>query len=117
MGLLITLFLISSNVYTAVNAPLKRGFSYIEVWIIGSQGVILFAIIEYGFVLGWKKFDQRIDHKDAAKTKMNWFKSFSSISIDEKMKIVDAFCLIFSISSFLCFNIYYWYNTLSIGFD
>ena len=117
MGLLITLFLISSNVYTAVNAPLKRGFSYIEVWIIGSQGVILFAIIEYGFVLAWKKFDQKIDHKEATKTKRNWFKTVGTISIDEKMKIVDAFCLIFSISSFLCFNIYYWYNTLSIGFD
>ena len=91
MGLLITLFLISSNVYAAVNAPLKRGFSYIEVWIIGTQGIILFAIIEYGFVLGWKKFEQRIDQKDVAKTKSNWFKSFGSMSIDEKMNIVDHF--------------------------
>ena len=40
MGLLVTLHLISSNVYNSLNAPQKRGFSYIEVWMIGAQGVL-----------------------------------------------------------------------------
>ena len=56
MGLLVTLCLISSNVYNSVNAPEKRGFSHIETWMIGAQGVILFALLEYGLVLGWKKY-------------------------------------------------------------
>ena len=56
MGLLVTLHLISSNVYNSLNAPQKRGFSYIEVWMIGAQGVILMALLEYGFILAWKKY-------------------------------------------------------------
>ena len=38
MGLLVTLFLISSNVYNSLDAPQARGFSYTEVWLIGAQG-------------------------------------------------------------------------------
>ena len=37
MGMIVTLLLISSNVYTNVDAPKIRGFSFIEVWIAGSQ--------------------------------------------------------------------------------
>ena len=52
IGLTVTLFLISSNVYASVNAPSSRGFSYIEVWIIGSQVPIVIALFEYGCILG-----------------------------------------------------------------
>ena len=55
MGLLVTLFLISSNVYNSVTAPSDRGFSYLEMWLIGVQGPIVLAIVEYGFILAWKK--------------------------------------------------------------
>ena len=44
MGLLVTLFLISSNVYNSLKGPQNRGFSYIEVWLIGAHGTILLAI-------------------------------------------------------------------------
>ena len=56
MGMLVTLCLISSNVYIAVDAPLQRGFSYIEVWFLGMQLPILFAIVEYSLILGMNKF-------------------------------------------------------------
>ena len=55
MGLLVTLFLISSNVYNSLDAPQGRGFSYIEIWLVGSQGPILLALIEYGCILAWKR--------------------------------------------------------------
>ena len=56
MGLLVTLYLISYNVYGSLKAPKNRGFSYIELWMIGHQNVIFIAILEYGLVLIWKKF-------------------------------------------------------------
>ena len=59
MGLLITLFLISTNVYISVKAPEGRGYSFIEIWLIGAWGTILFSIIEYGLILGWKKHSNR----------------------------------------------------------
>ena len=55
LGLLITLFLILTNVYNSVDAPKGRGFSYIEIWMLGAQFPILLALIEYGFVLYLKK--------------------------------------------------------------
>ena len=58
MGLLVTLFLISSNTYISItkDIPHDRGFSYIEMWLIGTQGNILVALIEYAFLLAWKKY-------------------------------------------------------------
>ena len=55
MGMILTLYLISANVYNAVEAPSTRGFSYIEVWILGTQAPILLALFEYGFILLLKK--------------------------------------------------------------
>ena len=37
MGLIVTLYLISENVYNSVDAPKAKGFSYIEVWKLGTQ--------------------------------------------------------------------------------
>ena len=56
MGLLLTLFLISSNVYNSLKAPQKRGFSYVEVWIFGVYCPIILAVLEYGAILAWKKY-------------------------------------------------------------
>ena len=53
--MIVTLYLISAVVYNAVNAPLARGFSNIEVWMLGAQFPILLALSEYGFVLYLKK--------------------------------------------------------------
>ena len=45
MGLLITVNLIAWNVYGSTNAPPKRGFSFIELWMTGVQSTILLAIL------------------------------------------------------------------------
>ena len=37
LGLLVTLDLIFANVYNSVEGPKSRGFSYIEVWMVGMQ--------------------------------------------------------------------------------
>ena len=56
MGLLVTLYLMSTNVYISLEAPLKRGFSYIETWIVGAHGTLCIAIVEYGIILAWKRY-------------------------------------------------------------
>ena len=53
--MVVTLYLISAVVYNAVDAPRARGFSNIEVWMLGAQFPILLALSEYGFVLYLKK--------------------------------------------------------------
>ena len=59
MAMILTLYLISSNVYNAVDAPNGRGFSNIEIWMFGAQFPILLALFEYGFVLYLKKNDEK----------------------------------------------------------
>ena len=54
--MLVTLYLISANVYNVVDAPPGRGFSYIELWMVGMQFPILFALVEYSIILGIKKY-------------------------------------------------------------
>ena len=51
VGLLLTAYLIASNVYSSVEAPQSRGFCFIDVWMVGVQISILTAIFEYGIVL------------------------------------------------------------------
>ena len=58
-----TLYLISANVYNSVDAPKVRGFSYIEIWIFGSQFPISLALIEYGFVLYLKKVAKKANEE------------------------------------------------------
>ena len=118
MGLLVTLFLISSNVYNSVNAPDKRGFSYIETWMIGAQGVILFSLLEYGLVLGWKKYSSTKGSNDTggastikskittSSDKNSWI--VNEKTTDEKIARLDLIALFISAFLFLCFNMYYW---------
>ena len=90
MGLLITLYLITCNVYGSTKAPTNRGFSYIEVWIIGVQLCILMAVFEYAILLTLKRL------KTPCKS-------------DEKLvQIIDVITLIISATFFSLFNIIYW---------
>ena len=41
-----------------MKAPAKRGFSYIEIWMIGVQIPILTGLTEYGVLLALKKYHQ-----------------------------------------------------------
>ena len=88
MGMIVTILLISSNVYTNIDAPLLRGFSYTEVWILGSQLPILFSIFEYAIILAFTK------HHEGK----NYFGILDMAS----------FCLSFVF--YLIFNAFYWSN-------
>ena len=87
MGMLVTLYLIQMNTYNSIKAPQNRGFSYIEIWFVGIQAPIFFAILEYGILLGIKKF---WPHKES------FFKN------------VDLSMLILSTMYLLVFNGFYW---------
>ena len=95
MGILVTLYLMSINIYLRLKAPSTRGFSYIEIWTVGTQSTIVFAIFEYGIILAWKKYS-------------NTAKVDSNFIIDQKIKTIDLFSLIISIVFFVIFNVFYW---------
>ena len=98
LGMILTLYLISANVYNSVHAPENRGFSFIEIWMIGTQIPILLALCEYGFILHLKKIaekpcDQvkRINQDDLGQL------------LDEKIKKLDYASLIFTLLYFIIF--------------
>ena len=99
MGMIVTLYLISANVYSSVEAPKERGFSYIEVWMIGTQLPILLALCEYGLILYWKKMAKNVQDQNEIESKQK---------LDKKIKYLDFATLIFSLVSFIAFAIFYW---------
>ena len=99
MGMILTLYLISANVYSSVEAPKARGFSYIEVWMIGTQFPILLALFEYGLILYWKKMAKNAGDQAEVETKQK---------LDKKIKRLDFAMLIFSLVCFIAFAIFYW---------
>ena len=86
IGLIVTLFLISSNVYVSVDAPPDRGFSYIEIWIIGSWAPIFFALFEYGCILARVKYGKP----------------------EGDFNQVDLYSLIITTLFYVSFNVFYW---------
>ena len=99
MGMIVTLYLISANVYSSVEAPKARGFSYIEVWMIGTQFPILLALFEYGLILYWKKMAKNTDDENDIESKQ---------LLDKKIKNLDFATMILSLVSFIMFAIFYW---------
>ena len=91
MGLLITLYLITFNVYGSVSAnmaPPERDFSYIEVWMTGVVITISVAILELFVILAFKRKNR-----------------FSNP--DEMAQRIDFMSLIVSFVSFSCFVVIY----------
>ena len=103
MGMIVTLYLISANVYNFVDAPSGRGFSYIEVWMLGSQFPILLALCEYGFVLYMKKVAKT---SDPINEMLNL--ADEKPDLDEKIKKLDFTTMIFSLLYFVTFTLLYW---------
>ena len=100
MGMVVTLYLISANVYNSVDAPRTREFGYIEIWMFGSQFPILLALLEYGFVLYLKKVVKISDQNETKK-------------FDEKIKMLDMGSMIFSFCCFMIFASVYWVVALT----
>ena len=100
MGMIVTLYLISTNVYNSVDAPKNRGFSYIEIWMLGTQFPILLALFEYGFVLCYKKTVKITDQNEAK-------------NLEEKFRKLDLATMIFSFFFFMMFASIYWIVALT----
>ena len=119
-----TLYLISTNVYNSVEAPPGRGFSYIEIWMVGTQFPILLALCQYGFVLYLKKVDKKLSKNPANKKKIicstntkfrlnNPYPSELNENqmmelepqpdLDERIKMLDFATMIFSLVYFITF--------------
>ena len=103
MGMIVTLYLISANVYNAVEAPLTRGFSYIEVWILGTQLPILLAFFEYGYVLYLKKVETKVGEQNQV---MN--PSDPNPTLDDRIKKMDFATMIISFVFYVIFASLYW---------
>ena len=123
MGMILTLYLISANVYNSVEAPSGRGFSPIEMWMLGTQIPILLALFEYGFVLYLKKIDIKtgkasvtefrrtkaplpIEMSEMTKGMMD--SNDSKKVFDNRIKKLDFATMIFSFSSFTIFALLCW---------
>ena len=102
LGLLVTLYLIASNVYNSVKAPEDRGFSYIEVWMTGIQIMILLAIFEYGIALTLMKYYKKpkVNESKMDGTDQNDIKNF--------INFMDKITLFLASSFFILFVCVYW---------
>ena len=86
MGMLVTVFLIVISLYKTVKAPSDREFGYLDMWYIGVQVPILFALLEYGLILAVLKY------KEGHEEIVLWGKARK---INDMLKKVDlvSFCL------------------------
>ena len=102
--------LIVTNVYNSVEAPTQRGFSYIEIWLIGIQIPILVAIFEYGILLAMKKYYQ--PYKKTSKVVVFHRKITTTDTEEIDMKKIeitmDKWSFIGTLSFIVIFNIIYW---------
>lgn len=102
--MLITLYLIASNVHNAVNAPDARGFSLLEVWMLGVHIPILVAIFEY-FVLLVMKRGKSSSIDDVKLFKKNQSKT---VPFEYLSNLVDKWTFYGSLSFIVLFNLIYW---------
>ena len=96
--MLVTVFLVVTVLYGSVEAPPSRGFSYIELWSIGVQIPILFALLEYGIILGLIKFK-------GSKVEVKYFAE--GTKLEDVFKFADFISLICSLIFILIFTISY----------
>ena len=94
IGFLLTISLIITSLYMAIDAPSDRGFSKVEAWMCGVQGMVIFGLLEYGLILGLHKYGIH-DHG-----KMN---------TEKVIKMIDTFSMFFSLVSFVFFYIVFWH--------
>ena len=109
MGMIVTLYLIHTNVYNSVEAPDNREFSYIELWMIGTQLPILLALIEYGIILYWK----RISKKAIQIQQENG--NDLGVDIDETIKKLDLISMITIFLCFITFTLFYIVATTNLN--
>ena len=67
--------------------------------------MIISALIKYGFLLAWKRFNLTLAKGCKSGKKKAWD---MEITLDDKMKMIDCLTFVLSISFFAIFNLYYW---------
>ena len=97
MGLLITIFLIITNIYNSVNAPKSRGLSFIEIWIIGIDFQILGAILQYSYV---------ILLKTQSVISPMYNSSNATSNQKDRLKLIDRYALMISLVYFIILDSY-----------
>ena len=117
-----------TNVYNSVKAPGQRGFSYIEIWMIGVQIPILVGIFEYATLLALKKYHKEKEKSSSvtvSKDDKNVVKNFSQKTLsvvtttneielqwDIIERTMDKWTFMGTLVFILSFNIIYWFLTL-----
>ena len=86
LGLIVTLLLISTNAYNALDAPNDRGVSYIEIWMIGTITPILLALLQFGILLTLEKF----------------------MGYEKRMKLWDLVAMVLVLTFDIVFQSYFW---------
>ena len=110
--MLVTLDLITTNIYNSVKAPEKRNFSYIEIWMFLVYIPIFIAILEYGIILTMKKYiATKIAPDQNSTTKLDFDGSLTmknGTNFDELSKTID-FWTFWAISFIIITgNVLYW---------
>ena len=99
MGMLVTSFLVVTSIYGSIEAPVSRGFSFIEEWYIGIQVPIILALAEYGFILGMVKLK---------KLEMN--QKYFGHRLEDILRVLDLISFCISILFIFIFKSYYMYK-------
>ena len=102
--MIVTLFLISVNVYYTIEAPPHRGMSKIEIWILGNQLPFIISLVEYGIVLV-KMRKIKICTKPAG--------IMSGDNSDLVLQTYDKRTLLFTSLYLIIFQVTYWAIELS----
>ena len=109
LGLLATLDLIFANVYNSVEGPKSRGFSYIEVWMVGLQIPIVVGILEYAVLLAMKRYKKssNIIQVKQPKSPIDQNNTFSA-NFDVFSRTIDKWAFVGCSIYILTFIICYW---------
>ena len=109
---MITLELITANTYNSVKAPSGRGFSYIEIWLLGVQVPIILAIVEYGILLTMKRMQKKTDGQAKIQViyrgNQTQIREETILDLDQIGKTMDKWSFISSLSFMIIFTIVYW---------
>ena len=109
---MITLELITTNTYNSVKAPSGRGFSYIEIWLLGVQIPIILAIVEYGILLTMKRMQKKANGQVKVQViysgNQTQIREEKILDLDQIGKTMDKWSFLSSISFMIIFIIVYW---------
>ena len=107
MGVLTLFYLTLLSAYISVDAPSRRGFSLIEIWFVGTQAPVFFAILEYAMVLAAIKFGNFAQNDCFIVIKNKLFAEDKKISYKHFIKMIDLLSFICSLIYLVIFGIFY----------